>query len=60
MKSRIDLRPPVAGALELGRYLAMMSVLRQAWWAPIAGLMAAVQLVDAPILSAHPHNGAVA
>lgn len=28
----------------------MMSVLRQAWWAPIAGLMAAVQLVWGPLL----------
>lgn len=27
----------------------MMSVLRQAWWAPIAGLMAAVQLVLGPL-----------
>jgi hypothetical protein len=26
-----------------------MTVLRQAWWAPIAGLLAAVQLVFAPI-----------
>lgn len=27
----------------------MMSVLRQTWWAPIAGLLAAVQLVFAPV-----------
>jgi hypothetical protein len=27
----------------------MMSVLRQAWWAPIAGLMAVVQLVLGPV-----------
>lgn len=27
----------------------MMSVLRQAWWAPIAGLMAVVQLVAGPL-----------
>ena len=27
----------------------MLSVLRQGWWAPIAGLMAAVQLVFGPL-----------